>query len=110
MKIRLVKKRTLESYAQHHPFSRVALKNWWLKVQYADWDRPADIQKLFPSADLLGNGSDRVVFNINGNNYRLICKYWFDITKVHLYIKWIGTHALYTQLCKQGLQYTVDDF
>ncbi len=67
MKIRLVKRRTLESYAQQHPFSRVALKSWGLKVQYADWERPADIQKLFPSADLLGNGSDRVVFNISGN-------------------------------------------
>ena len=61
----------------------------------------------FGAADLLGNGSDRVVFNIAGNNYRMICKYHFGVNQVHLYVKWIGTHADYTELCKKNDQYTI---
>ncbi len=40
----------------------------------------------------------------------MIAKYWFGVSKVHLYIKWIGTHAEYTMLCKKMQQYTVDDY
>ena len=66
--------------------------------------------ETFGSADLLGNGSDRVVFDIAGNNYRMICKYHFGATKVHLYIKWIGTHSQYTQLCDNNKQYSVNSY
>ena len=75
-----------------------------------DWAQPGDIPKTFGSADLLGNGSDRVVFDIAGNNYRMICKYHFGVTSVHLYIKWIGTHAEYTKLCDDNKQYTVNNY
>lgn len=63
--------------------------------------------KTFGAADLLGNGSDRVVFNIAGNNYRMICKYHFGVSKVHLYVKWIGTHTEYTELCNDNDQYVI---
>jgi len=62
----------------------------------------------FNSADILGNGSERVVFNIGGNKYRMICKYHFGETKVHLFVNWIGTHSEYTKLCNEGKQYTVN--
>lgn len=76
----------------------------------ADWTEPGDITETFRLADLLGNGSDRVVFDIAGNNYRMICKYHFGATRVHLYIKWIGTHAEYTQLCDDNKQYSVNSY
>lgn len=79
-------------------------------MKHADWEEPDDIKATFRSADLLGNGSNRIVFNIRGNSYRMICKYHFGITKVHLYIKWIGTHAEYTKLCDKNEQYIVDAF
>ncbi len=76
----------------------------------ADWAEPGDFTETFGSADLLGNGSDRVVFDIAGNNYRMICKYHFGAARVHLYIKWIGTHAEYTTLCDDKKQYTVNNY
>lgn len=66
--------------------------------------------KTFGYADLLGNGSNRVVFNIAGNNYRLICGYKFGPNMVHLFVKWIGTHAEYDKLCSKNLQYTVSKY
>ena len=64
----------------------------------------------FNSADILGRGSDRIVFNIAGNNFRLICKYHFGKEKVHLFVKWIGTHAEYTKLCKDAKQYDINAY
>jgi len=77
-------------------------------MRWVDWNEPKDIISTFNSADLLGKNSDRVVFNIGGNNYRLICKYHFGNMKVHLFIKWIGTHAEYTKLCNDGKQFDID--
>jgi len=72
--------------------------------------RYRDIKRTFPSADLLGNGSNRVVFNIAGNSYRMICAYVFGQAMVHCYIKWIGTHSEYTKLCEKNEQYTVSSY
>ena len=109
MRVHLIKKATIEGFSEKHARSRSSLEIWHDIIRYADWDDPEDILKTYGSADLLGNGSDRVVFDIGGNNYRMICKYWFSSKTVHLYIKWIGTHAEYTRLCKDNRQYVIDD-
>lgn len=108
MRVRLIKKKTIEYFALHNANSRSSFKFWLGVVKMADWEIPEDITETFGSADLLKNGSNRVVFNIGGNNYRMICKYHFGKTRIHLYIKWIGTHAEYTKLCDNGDQYTID--
>jgi mRNA interferase HigB len=64
----------------------------------------------FGSADLLGNRSSRVVFDIAGNTYRMICKYAFGVKQVHLFVCWIGTHAEYDKLCKLNEQHAVSDY
>jgi mRNA interferase HigB len=81
-----------------------------VKVKVADWSIPGDIKKTLSTADLLGNDSSRVVFNIAGNKYRLIVKYFFGEKQVHLFICWIGTHAAYTKLCKKGQQFQINIF
>ena len=79
-------------------------------LKQADWIEPGDIGETFGSSDLLVNSSNRVVFNIAGNSFRMICKYQFGLTNAHLYIKWIGTHAEYTALCNNLEQFTVNDY
>jgi len=108
MKIRLVRINTIETYALNHARSRSSFGLWLKLLQKSDWAVPADILATFGSADLLGKGSNRVVFDIGGNNYRMICTCHFGATKVHLFIKWIGTHAEYTQLCNSNEQYTIN--
>ena len=110
MKVHLIRKETIEEYVRTNALSRISLMEWLSKIKYSDWKEPADIKATFSTAYFLGNGSNRVIFNISGNNYRLICAYWFGDTRAHLLVKWIGTHAEYTKLCKSGKQYTVDNF
>ena len=107
MKVHLIRKETTERYVARNARSRTSLAIWLTAVKYADWDAPSDIRQTFGSADLLGNGSNRVVFDISGNNYRMICKFAFGDKRVHLFICWIGTHAEYDKLCDNNEQYTL---
>jgi mRNA interferase HigB len=110
MKVRLIKRKSIEDFALQNARSRSSFSLWLTFLKMADWSEPGDITKTFGSADLLGDGSDRVVFDIAGNNYRMICKYHFGVTRVHLYIKWIGTHAGYSKLCHDNKQYAVNSY
>jgi len=110
VKVHLIKKKTIEEFAAGNARSKVSLQMWLGKIKAADWSEPADMVKTFAAADLLGKGSNRVVFDIAGNNYRIICKYWFGANAVWLYVKWIGTHAEYDALCKKNKQYNVEDY
>lgn len=110
MKIRLIKRKSIEDFTYNNAASRSPFRLWLASVKRADWMEPGDITESFRSADLLGNGSNRVVFDIAGNNYRMICKYHFGVTKVHLYIKWIGSHSEYTKLCNDNKQYIVNNY
>jgi len=108
MRVHLIKKQSIEDYIKDNSQSRVAFSIWNAIIKDADWVEPSSIIQTFSSADILGNGSERVVFNIGGNKYRMICKYYFGQNKVHLFIKWIGTHAEYTKLCDKGQQYEIN--
>jgi mRNA interferase HigB len=110
MKIRLIRKETIEEFVTDHAHSRPSFANWLAAIKHADWRSPYDIKQTFGSADLLGMGSNRVVFDIGGNNYRLVCKYAFGERQVHLFVCWIGTHGQYDKLCNDSEQYTITDY
>jgi len=63
-------------------------------VGSSEWHTPGDIKKDYPSASILkGN---RVVFNIKGNDYRLIEKINYDYQMV--WIRFIGNHSEYDKV------------
>jgi mRNA interferase HigB len=105
MKVHLIKRQAIEDYIRKNARSKASFEIWLSILNQADWNEPKEINTTYKSADILGKGSERVVFNIGGNNYRLIYKYHFGNMKVHLFVKWIGTHAEYTKLCNEGKQY-----
>lgn len=110
MKVHLIRRETIVAYTKQNAQSRSGFEEWFVKLKYADWNEPEDVQDTFPATDLLGNGSNRVVFNIGGNKYRMVAKYAFGDSQIHLFICWIGTHAAYNTLCKAGLQYSVSNY
>lgn len=67
------------------------LLSWFKEVEKATWKSPAEVKKLYGSADQVGDG--RIVFNIGGNKYRLVVWVKYDIQLV--LIKWVGTHEEY---------------
>jgi len=107
MRTHVIKFDTIEFYAKNNAGSRMHFQQWKNKVKQADWNKPADIIETFPSsADLLGGGSNRVVFDIS-DNYRMIGEYLVGKKTFHLYICWIGTHAEYDKVCRSNRQYDI---
>jgi mRNA interferase HigB len=90
--------------------SKSSFEEWLSKINHADWELPEDIKQTFGSADLLGSSCSRVIFDIGGNKYRMICKYAFGERSIRLYVCWVGTHAEYNDLCDINAQYTVFDY
>lgn len=103
MRIRLLRPDTIEAYARKHANGRVHFDNWLAVLKYANWNEPADITKTY-KGNLIGNSSDRVVFDIGGNGsnaFRMICEYKFGRKYVHVYVNWIGTHEQYNALSQK---------
>jgi mRNA-degrading endonuclease HigB of HigAB toxin-antitoxin module len=82
MKVHLIKKQTLEDFARRHPRSKSPLEDCTEKLRFADWEQPNDIKHTHNTADILGKNSNRVIFDIGGNNAnmfsvqnKLICLY-----------------------------------
>ena len=71
-------------WGREHPKAFTALSRWIEVVKAAEWKNFADLRKVFASADMVTVGSGRkvVVFNICGNDYRLIAAVHFDSGKV----------------------------
>ncbi|MHB1621388.1 MAG: type II toxin-antitoxin system HigB family toxin [Sulfuricella sp.] len=82
------------------PSAEQHLKAWVDEVKQADWNQPSDIKAKYRSASILKNR--RVVFNIKGNDYRLVVSvaYWFGA----VYIKFIGTHAQYDAIDAETIE------
>lgn len=93
--MRIFTEQKIKEYIAEHPESRVALQDWVVRVKRAEWSGYADIKKSFASiVDCVGN--QRYVFNIKGNNYRLVAIVRFTIK--YLYIRFIGTHQEYEKI------------
>jgi mRNA interferase HigB len=95
--MRIFTEQTLKEYAEKHPDTLTALQDWKQKVKKSNWKCFADVKKTFNSADNVGN--QRYVFNVKGNDYRIVAIIKFTIQFV--YIRFIGTHAEYDKIdCK----------
>jgi len=92
--MRIVAKKTLTQYAENHPQAASGLNDWFEKTRKAEWTNLADIRQTFNSVDYVGN--QRYVFNINGNNIRLVVL--IIMTSKTVYIRFIGTHSEYDKI------------
>ncbi|MCO4292405.1 type II toxin-antitoxin system HigB family toxin [Solitalea sp. MAHUQ-68] len=92
--MRVIAKKSLRDFWEKHADSEQQLKAWYLEAEGASWQNPNEIKKDYPSASIIGD--NRVVFNIKGNNYRLIVKINYDYKMV--WIRFVGTHAEYDKI------------
>lgn len=91
---RIVAKKTLRDYWEIHPEVEQYLKTWYETAKSSDWHSPQDTRKTYAHASIIAD--NRVVFNVKGNNYRLIVK--FNYQKQWAFIKFIGTHTEYDKI------------
>jgi mRNA interferase HigB len=98
--MRIIARRTLRSFVnslagrKDQPAVKAALDAWFDEVKKAIWTSSADAKRLYATASVVT--SERIVFNVKGNDYRLVVA--VDFEKSIVWIKWIGTHADYDRI------------
>lgn len=92
--MRVIAKRTLVQFYENHADAKTLLLAWHDFVLKSEWKTPQDIKNDFATASFVGN--NRVVFNIGGNNYRLVVEIAYQIGVV--WVKFIGTHSDYDKI------------
>ncbi len=92
--MRIISRKTLREFLEQHPDTEQSLKAWYHDTKRANWKTPADIKDAYRNASFVGN--NRVVFNIKGNQYRLVVaiQYQHGI----IYVRFVGTHAEYDKI------------
>lgn len=91
---RIFAKSTLRDFWEKHSDSEQYLKTWYDTVKNSVWNNPNEVKQTYVNASILK--SNRIVFNIKGNSYRLIAKFNFE--KQWVFIRFIGTHTEYDKI------------
>ena len=97
--MRIISKKTLKDYWEQEPATKAALQAWHAEARSAEWSSPADVKARYGTASILKDG--RVVFNICGNQYRLVV--WINYDFFTIYIRFVGTHKEYDEIDAQTI-------
>ena len=98
--MRIIARRTLRGYVESlaghrdQPAVKAALDAWFAEVSRASWTSSSDVRKLYATASIIS--AERIVFNIKGNDHRLVVA--VDYEKAMVFIKWIGTHGAFDRI------------
>lgn len=90
----IIKRKTLIDFYTKTPQAKDALEDWFCKTRAATWTCYANVKKTFNSVDSVGN--QHYVFNIKGNDYRLVAVIKFTIQNV--LIRFVGSHKQYDKI------------
>lgn len=82
--------RKIREFVVLHPNSESSLSSWYKISKKATWQNIIEVRNNYPHADSVGRF---VVFNIGGNNYRLIAEILFSSQRI--LIRHILTHSEY---------------
>ena len=92
--MRIIALSTLREFWEKNPDAETSFRAWYALASRVDWSTPADIKDAYRNAGFTGN--NRVVFNIKGNDYRLVVAVRYD--KGLMYVRFIGTHIEYDKI------------
>jgi len=92
--MRIIALSTLRVFWERHPDAELPLRNWYAEASRADWSTPVEIKAAYRNASFVAN--NRVVFNIKGNDYRLVAAVHYD--RKQMFIRFVGTHRQYDKI------------
>lgn len=92
--MRVISRKALRDCWTKHADAEQPLRAWYDDVKRAKWRVPSDIKSVYRNASFVGN--NRVVFNIKGNDYRLVVAVNYAAGIV--YVRFVGTHGQYDRI------------
>jgi len=103
----VIARRTLNYFVENRvgrklqKMAKAQLDAWYAEAEKAAWKNSAELKQQYRSASIVS--SERVVFNIKGNEYRLVVaiNYHYQV----LLIIWLGTHKEYDKIDVEKVEY-----
>ncbi len=94
--MRIIAFRTLREFFEKKKYSdsEISLRAWYHDAKVAEWTNSNDLKQQYKNASIVGDG--RVVFNIKGNDYRLVVAIDYEFQVI--YIRFVGTHDQYDKM------------
>jgi len=105
--MRIIARRTLREFVQSlaghkdQPAVKAALDAWFDEAKKARWRSTADVKRPYATASIVTG--ERIVFNVKGNDYRLVVA--VDFEKSIVWIKWLGSHKDYDRIDVAKVKY-----
>lgn len=101
--MRIIKEKTLTDYCKQRKYKKAeeAIKAWLYEIKHSNWNNANELKLKYRNASIIN--SKRVVFNIKGNDYRLIVDIEYKLKIV--FIIWLGTHKEYDKIDAKTINY-----
>ena len=101
--MRIIKEKTLTEYCKLSKYKQAEepVKAWIYEVRFSSWDNANELKTKYGNASIIS--SKRVVFNIKGNDFRLIVDIEYKLKIV--FVVWFGTHVEYDKIDARTVSY-----
>ena len=88
----VISRKALKDASTRHADLEAPLETWYRIAKKAQWRGLMDVRQAYPHADAV---EEYTVFNIKGNEYRLIVKINYQTGRI--FIRHVLTHAEYNK-------------
>ena len=101
--MRVIKEKTLVDYCFKKKYKQAkgSLQSWIYETRYSNWSNPNELKLKYKNASVIN--AKRVVFNIKGNDFRLIVDVEYKLGII--FIVWFGTHEEYDKIDVKNVNY-----
>lgn len=98
----IINRNTINQYAKKYPLAKNQLLTWYNEFSKADFNNFNELKDVYGNASIVSN--QRVVFNIKGNDFRLVIS--INFRRKAGYTIWFGTHTEYDKIDVEKVQYS----
>lgn len=92
--MKILVKKTILFYIEKYPIAKMQLLIWYTEFSKQDFQNFNELKSVYGNASIINN--ERVVFNIKGNDFRLVISINFSQTAC--YVIWFGPHKDYDKI------------
>jgi mRNA interferase HigB len=97
----IIVKRAVLYYIDKYPQAKTALLAWYNEFLKQEFKNFNELKSVYGNASIVAN--NRVIFNIKGNDYRLIVS--VNLKQLAAYIIWFGTHKEYDKINTESIEF-----
>ncbi|MEP6583260.1 MAG: type II toxin-antitoxin system HigB family toxin [Ginsengibacter sp.] len=97
----IIVKRSISFYIDKYPLAKTPLLAWYNEFLKQEFQNFNELKTVYGNASIVAN--NRIIFNIKGNDYRLIASVNFK--QLAAYIIWFGTHKEYDKINAEIIEF-----